>query len=356
MTIQSKKNSNNWIFWLIIFSIFCMLVYTLRSVLLPFVLGIVIGYLLNPFADRFEKLGINRTLATCIVLLISVILIIPVFAVLIGMINEQLSSFLGFIPQYVTSVVKKAEPLLLSLQERFPSLEAEKIKAYTYDNLIYALKFASQLVKKLVSGGFAFINLLSLLLITPIVAFYMLRDWNKFIAKVDGLLPKKTGKTIRQQMQQIDTLIASFIRGQLSVCILLGLFYAIGLYLIKVELGVVIGFVSGLISFIPYFGSIFGFLLSASIAAVQFSSFTPVLYVVAVFAIGQFIEGNFLTPKLVGDSVGLHPIWIMFALLSGGVLLGFLGLMIAVPTAAVIGVFAQYAIKNYRKSNLYLEK
>ncbi len=356
MVAQTKKTSNNWIFWLIIFSIFCMLVYTLRSVLLPFVLGIVIGYLLNPFADKFEKLGINRTVATCIVLLLSVIFITPIFAILIGMINEQLSSFLSFIPQYVSSVIKKAEPVLISLQEKFPSLEAEKIKAYTYDNMLYALKFASQLIKKLVSGGFAFINLISLLLITPIVAFYMLRDWNKFVSKVNNLLPKKSGKIIRQQMQQIDTLIAAFIRGQLTVCVLLGLFYAIGLYLIKVELGVVIGFVSGLISFIPYFGSIFGFLLSIAIALVQFSSLTPVIYVIAVFAIGQFIEGNFLTPKLVGKSVGLHPIWVMFALLSGGVLLGFLGLMIAVPTAAVIGVFLQYALKNYRQSNLYLEK
>ena len=204
-----------------------------------------------------------------------------------------------------------------------------------------------------ITGGFALVNILSLLLITPIVAFYMLRDWDKFIAQVDSLLPKKSKKSIEKQAKEIDNILSSFIRGQFSVCVLLGSFYAIGLYIVGLDLGVLVGFLAGIISFIPYVGSITGFLISILIAFAQFDSLMPILQVVGVFAVGQFIEGNFLTPNLVGDSVGLHPVWIMFALLTGGVLLGFLGLMIAVPVAAIIGVLTRHAIENYKESSLY---
>ena len=222
-------------------------------------------------------------------------------------------------------------------------------------NMANGLQFIGSVIRSVVSSGFAFFNLLSLLLITPVVAFYMLRDWDKFIAKVDSLLPRKSRESVREQAREIDRTLAGFIRGQLSVCLILGTYYSTGLYLVGLELGVVVGFVAGIISFIPYIGSISGFVVSLAIAFAQFNSWTPILQVVAVFLSGQFIEGNFLTPKLVGDNVGLHPVWVMFALLAGGVLLGFLGLMIAVPVAAIIGVLVRHAIDNYKNSNLYLE-
>ena len=183
----------------------------------------------------------------------------------------------------------------------------------------------------------------------------MLRDWNKFINKVDDLLPQKSKKSIETQAKEIDKILAGFIRGQLSVCVLLGSFYAAGLYFVGLDLGVLVGFIAGIISFIPYVGTITGFVLSMGIAFAQFDDAYNILQVVAVFGVGQFLEGNFLTPKLVGESVGLHPVWVMFALLAGGVLLGFLGLMIAVPLAAVIGVLVRHAIINYKDSDLYKE-
>lgn len=250
---------------------------------------------------------------------------------------------------------KKIEPFIQELQSRIPSLEADKIKTYIRSNMANGLKFIGSVIRSVVSSGFAFFNLLSLLLITPVVAFYMLRDWDKFIAKVDSLLPRKSRESVREQAREIDRTLAGFIRGQLSVCLILGTYYSTGLYLVGLELGVVVGFVAGIISFIPYIGSISGFVVSLAIAFAQFNSWTPILQVVAVFLSGQFIEGNFLTPKLVGDNVGLHPVWVMFALLAGGVLLGFLGLMIAVPVAAIIGVLVRHAIDNYKNSNLYLE-
>ncbi len=353
--VQGKAENRNWLFWLTMFAVFCGLTYILRSVLLPFVAGIVLGYLLDPWAAFFEKKGLNRTLATFLVLLIVVLVMLPVFAMVVGIVDEQVSRFLRALPQYVTAFVKKIEPVIVELHERFPSFDAEKIRDYLRSNMANNLKLAGTLVKGILSNGFAFLNLLSLLLITPVVAFYMLRDWDSFVAKVDGLLPRRSKKAIREQAREIDRTLAGFIRGQLSVCLLLGAFYSMGLFAVGLELGIVVGFMSGLISFIPYVGSISGFVVSIGIALAQFDSMAPVLMVAAVFVCGQFLEGNFLTPKLVGDSVGLHPVWIMFALLAGGVLLGFLGMLIAIPTAAIIGVLIRHAIENYKHSSLYLE-
>ena len=348
-----RINNRNWMIWLTIFALFCAAVYVLRSVLLPFVTGIIIGYLLDPWASKFEKWGMNRTFATILVMFLVILILVPALIALFSVIDNQVGYFISVVPEYLTSFSKKIEPLIAGLQERFPSLEPEKVREYLRGNMANTLKVAGNVFRKLVTSGFALVNIISLLLITPVVAFYMLRDWDKFVKKVDDLLPKQSKKSIENQAKEIDKILASFIRGQLSVCVLLGTFYAVGLYLVGLDLGVLVGFIAGVISFIPYVGSIFGFVVSLAIAFAQFDTMMPILQVVGVFMVGQFIEGNFLTPNLVGDSIGLHPVWVMFALLAGGVLLGFLGLMIAVPVAAIIGVLVRHAIINYKQSSLY---
>ena len=352
-TPATKPDNKNWIFWLILGGFFIVSVYVLRSVLLPFVAGIVIGYLLDPLATRFERLKMGRTAATCLVLFLVAVILVPAVFALVGMIDEQLSQFINAVPGYMASLSKKLEPVIANLQDNIPSLSRDKIREYLQGNISNGLKLLGGVLRKLITSGYALFNILSLLLITPIVAFYMLRDWNNFIKKVDSLLPKAYKKEIEAQARAIDKIISSFIRGQLSVCVLLGTFYAVGLTLVGLDLGMLIGFIAGVISFIPYVGSIVGFISAMAIAFAQFDTWIPIAQVVGVFVVGQFIEGNFLTPKLVGDSVGLHPVWVMFALLAGGVLLGFLGLMIAVPTAAVIGVLVRFAIGKYKKSSLY---
>ena len=353
-SIRIGKNHNAMV-WLFILVLFCVSVYALRSVLLPFVTGIVLGYLFDPLASRFEKWGLNRTLATVLVFVAVIMVAVPTFVMIFSVIDKQLTVFVDVAPVYIASFIKRTEPLLLELHDKFPSLELNALPEMIKNNLTNGLQFGGKLLKGLISNGFALINLFSLLLITPVVAFYMLRDWDTFVKKVDTLLPRKSKNTIREQFKLIDRALSGFIRGQLSVCLILGAFYSIGLHLIGLELGLLIGFLAGLISFIPYVGSISGFLISIILALAQFGDMTKIIEVVVVFAIGQFVEGNFLTPKLVGDNIGLHPVWVMFALLAGGVLLGFLGLMIAVPVAAIIGVVTRYAINNYKKSNLYLE-
>ena len=360
---MSKNNSvnvsvpvkSNKVFWLALVAFFCAFVYILRSVLLPFVAGIIIGYLLDPLGDKFTRLKIGRTWSTVLVLVLVVLIIVPAFVLLVNVIDSQLSVFISVIPNYVSSLLKKAEPLLIDLKDMFPALDADKIRSYMHDNMANNLKILGKILRSVISGGMAIVNLISLLLITPVVAFYMLRDWDKFIAKVRSLLPRKSKKSIEQQAREIDRTLAGFIRGQLSVCVILGSFYAVGLHLAGLDLGLLVGFLAGIISFIPYVGTISGFIISMALAFAQFDSLMPIISVAAVFMVGQFLEGNFLTPKLVGDNVGLHPVWVMFALLAGGVLLGFLGLMIAVPVAAIIGVLIRHAIMNYKKSSLYLE-
>lgn len=355
MPHTTQKTNRNWMFWIALFILFCLSVYVLRSVLLPFVAGIVIGYLLDPCASRFEKWGMNRTLATFLVLFLVVIFLVPAIILLVGVIDEQLGRFISVVPQYISSFVKKIDPFINEVHEQFPSLEADKLKLYLRNNIANSLKIVGGVLRRIITSGFALFNLISLLLITPVVTFYMLRDWDKFLAKIDSLLPRSSKKSIREQARQIDKTLAGFLRGQLSVCVLLGTYYSLGLHFVGLDLGLLVGFIAGIISFIPYVGSIVGFILSIGIAFAQFDTMMPIMQVVLVFVTGQFIEGNFLTPKLVGDNVGLHPVWVMFALLAGGVLLGFLGLMIAVPVAAIIGVLLRHAIDNYKKSSLYLD-
>lgn len=340
--------------WLIIFAVFFYLLYVLRSVLMPFVAGILLAYLLDPIVDKLQKLKISRVWATLIVCVLSILIILPALSFLVGMIEDQVALLIKATPKYLGLIMEKVKPVLASLAERFPELKGGHIEEVVKDNIGNGLKFVGKVLKALVSNSFALVNLISLVLITPVVTFYMLRDWNVFVGKMEELLPKKSKKSILQILKEINISIAGFIRGQISVCLILGAFYSIGLKLVGLELGLLVGFIAGIISFIPYVGSITGFVLGVVLAFAQYGDITHVLYVVAVFLCGQFIEGNFLTPKLVGESVGLHPVWVMFALLAGGVLLGFLGLMLAVPMAAIIGVLVRHGVAQYKVSSLYL--
>jgi predicted PurR-regulated permease PerM len=204
------------------------------------------------------------------------------------------------------------------------------------------------------SGGQAIISVFALLVVTPVVAFYLLIDWDHMVAAVDEWLPRRHRDTIRTLAREIDRAIAGFIRGQSAVCLILGTFYAVGLSLIGLNFGALIGMSAGLLSFIPYVGSLTGLVLSVGVAVVQFwPDWTWIAATLGVFIVGQFFEGNILSPKLVGASVGLHPVWLMFALFAFGTLFGFVGLLLAVPLAAIVGVLGRFALRQYLASALY---
>lgn len=339
------------VFWLLFLAGFLILIYVLRDVLLPFVAGMAVAYLLDPVADRLERLKLNRTLATTIVVLAFFVITIGLLLLLLPLLQTQVEQFAKAVPTYVEIIRERVGP---TIQELLSGFDEESAVNKLPDIAGNALTWIGNIFGKLLSGGAWLANVLSILVITPIVSFYLLRDWDKMVATIDSWLPREQAPMIRDQMRAIDRTLAAFVRGQGTVCLILGVFYALGLSLAGLNFGLVIGLFAGLISFVPFVGSTVGAILSVGLAAAQFDSWQPVAIVAGVFLAGQLIEGNFLTPNLVGDAVGLHPVWVIFALLAGGALFGFLGVLLAVPVAAVIGVLTRFALEHYLASPLHL--
>ncbi|MDA1324457.1 MAG: AI-2E family transporter [Proteobacteria bacterium] len=343
------------LYWVAGFGAFLALVFLLSDILLPFVAGIILAYLLDPIADFLERHRFPRWLAAGLITLLATTVVISVLLVLVPLLQSQIVDFAGRLPNYVELLREKAVALLAAVQTQVTPEEMasirEKIGGAAGPN---ALAWIGNLLTRIWGGGVALLNLLSLLVITPIVMFYLLRDWDDLLETIEGWLPRHLAPVIREKTLEIDGVLSGFLRGQFSVCLLLGLLYAIGLTAVGLDFGLIIGFVTGLISFVPYFGMLIGFAIGLGVAIAQFSDWQPIAMVAGVFVIGQFLEGNFITPRLVGERIGLHPAWIIFALLAGGALFGFTGILLAVPVAAVVGVLGRFAIQQYKQSAAYL--
>lgn len=321
----------------------------LGSALTPYIAGAAIAYFLDPVADRLERMGLSRLWSTIVISVITVMLALLAMLIALPLLADQLVG------------LAKAAPALVAqfqawLGEKFPQMFVE-------DSLLRRGLLALQkllqdkslvLVNGLLHSSLAVVDFLILLVVTPVVSFYLLLDWDRLVAKIDTWLPREHVGTIRKLAREIDQALAGFVRGQLSVSFILGGFYAVSLVLIGLQFGAVIGLIAGLISIIPFVGSISGGSLSIGVAIFQFWD-DPVWIgvVAAVFAIGQFVEGNILSPKLVGGSVGLHPVWLMFSLSAFGALLGFVGLLIAVPVSASIGVIGRFLMDQYLAGPLF---
>ena len=339
--------------WLAGIGAVAVLLSLLSGVLMPFVAGMAVAYFLDPVADRLEKWGCSRVVATALITVVFFLLAAGVAVLLFPLLQVQVMAFVSRVPHYAGVLRENAAPLLEHLQASLPADAVERLRGNAGTYAGEAIQWVGSLLKNLWSGGVALLNVLSLVVITPLVTFYLLRDWDRVVARIDVLLPRRAAPTIRAQMREIDRTLAGFIRGQATVCLILGVFYAIGLTLVGLEFGLLVGLGTGLISFVPYFGMLIGLSTSLGIAFIQFADMTSVALVAAVFASGQVIEGYALTPRLVGDRVGLHPVWILFALLAGGALFGFTGIMLAIPVAAVIGVLVRFALDRYVKGPLY---
>lgn len=344
------------LFWVGAVAAFVIVLYLLREILLPFVAGLAIAYFLDPVADRLERLGLSRLAATLIILLIFVLGFALFIILLAPVLAQQLAGFAARVPDYLQALQRFVAAAGDGKLEQWLGLDGGTVPRPLEDLAGKLTAWLGGLAGSLVQGGVALVSILALFVVTPIVAFYMLLDWDRMVAHVDGWLPRAQVQTIRQLARDIDRAIAGFVRGQGTVCLLLGLFYALGLTLVGLNFGLLIGFGAGLISFIPYVGSTTGLIVSAGVALVQFwPDWIVIAAVVGIFAAGQFLEGNILQPKLVGSSVGLHPVWLMFALFAFGYLFGFVGLLLAVPMAAAIGVLTRFALKQYMASALYRE-
>ncbi|GAB6051427.1 AI-2E family transporter [Magnetospira thiophila] len=341
------------IVWTLLLALLLFFVNLLGNVLLPFVAGMAVAYFLDPLADKLQVMVRSRTLAVLLILGGFVLTLVLILLLLLPLLQAQVLGFASRLPDYVAGLRDTLQPLLEQLRLRIGAENAQGLHDTLAAEAGKGMQWLAGLLRKLLSGGVALLSLLSLLFITPLVSFYLLRDWDGMVARVDSWLPRRAAPTLRSLIAQTDEMIAGFVRGQATVCLVLASIYGGGLSLVGLEFGLLVGLLAGLISFVPYVGASIGLGTALTIALVQFSDMTPIVLVALVFGVGQILEGYVLTPKLVGERVGLHPVWVIFALLAGGSLFGFTGMLLAVPTAAVIGVLVRYSLKRYLLSPLY---
>jgi len=351
-------------FWCAALLLLAVLLWLFSGVLMPFVAGMVLAYLLNPLANRLERMGANRLVASLVILAVCLVIFVIVLLSFVPLLAHQFSNFADNVPGYITRLQALASELGGYLGEKFGVNILEKIglgqgntpdlSGSVGDIVGKGAQWLTTVLSSLWSGGSALITIASLIVVTPVVAFYLLVDWERMIETLNGLVPLEHRATVHRLAGEIDRAIAGFLRGQSLVCLFLGLWYGIGLTLIGLNFGFLIGLTAGILSFIPYVGSLTALVVAAIVAIVQgWPSYWLLIMSLVVVGTGQFLEGNVLTPKLVGESVGLHPVWLMFALLAFGSLFGFTGLIVAVPVSAAMGVLIRFGIERYRESPLY---
>ena len=346
-------------FWFLAGLIFLGVVILFKAILLPFIIGAIIAYLLNPIVEILGRKGLRRWVASLAILGIFILFVVVLLGVSVPLLARELTDFISNVPHYAHRASVFVEARMNVLEQRVGFDFAEKIQSGIRDNLGKTLSMGQQVVggvaAGILMGGSALVGFVTMLLLVPIVAYFMMKDWPRIVGFVHHLIPKAHKFTINGLLKEIDTKISGFIRGQLMVCLFLGVMYAVTLSIAGLDYGALIGLGTGLLSIIPYVGSTIGLLASLGVAAFQSSGdITYISVIAAIFFSGQFIEGNFITPKLIGDSVGLHPLWIIFALLAGGSLMGLTGMLIAIPLAAVVSVLIGFAIRKYKQSDFYL--
>ncbi len=340
-------------FWLLTILGFCGLVWLLSGMLTPFVLALAIAYFLNPVVSGLGKIGMPRWLGALIVLLTFITLMTTATILLAPLIRAQIVELINSLPTYIDTLQKELWPRIKDVLDHIAGVDTTKLQdtfsQYTND----VVNFVGRLLGTVVTSSMALLDILALIVLTPVVAFYLMRDWPAMLAKVNSYLPVRHAPAIRQELNNIDTMIAGFIRGQAMVSLALATYYSIALSLAGLKYGMVIGLISGFLSFIPIVGTLTGIIASLVMAFIQYDHAGPILVVAGIFAVAQILDGYFLTPKLVGDRVGLHPVWIIFAVLAGGKLLGALGVIIAVPFAGIIAILIRLGLRQYHRSKYF---
>ncbi|MDA8251773.1 MAG: AI-2E family transporter [Rhodospirillales bacterium] len=326
------------------------------SVLLPFVAAAGIAYFLDPPTTRLTRAGVPRG-AAALLMVVTLIAAGLMFALLLyPLILSQIGLLIGRVPTYVNALRGFATEVIARLQERLgPDYVDEKLRDLVSGQAGAMLGFLAGALSRLIGGGFALFNVISLAVVTPVVAFYLLRDWPRIVARVDGWLPRRYAGVLRAQAREVDRILSAWVRGQAVCCLVLALFYAVGLSAVGLELGLIVGLAAGVLSFIPYVGTITGAVTSIGLAFAQFPTWIGIAMVAGVFVAGNLLEGYVIYPRFLGDRVELHAVWVIFALFAGGAAFGFLGVLLAVPVAAVIGVLSRFWLRRYLASPLYLD-
>jgi predicted PurR-regulated permease PerM len=341
-------------FWLVSLAIVVVMIAVFRDVLLPFVAGIVLAYFLNPVADRLEALGLSRTASALFIVGLVGICLTAATVFLVPLLADQIRQFVVSLPENLTRLKELVEVALRAkLGQHFPQLQAILDKAVT-DLPNASAGSIGTVAAAIWNRGMALVNIVSIALVTPLVMFYMLVDWHPMVARVRQLLPLDHAPTVIRLASDINDAVAAFIRGQGTICLVLGCLYAIGLSLAGVNYGALVGLTTGILTFIPIVGWVLGLLTALGLALAQFGA-EPVMLakVAAVLVAGLVLDTAVLSPQFVGQKVGLHPVWLIFALFAFSYLFGFVGTLVAVPVAAALGVLVRHALSLYLESSVY---
>lgn len=348
MTLRSHA-----LFWLCTTLVFLATVWILGDVLLPFVVGAIIAYLLGPLVGRLINAGVPRSLAALLLLSLFSIIIIGLSAVALPFAYRQAAQLAENIPTYTQQAQDAMTPYIAWVQDRLHTGDLTAYQTTLKNHVGKAFEVGGTVLATVIGGGQAIVGVITFIILTPIVAFFMMAEWVRLTAWIDDMIPRRNYETIRGLLTKIDRKLSGFVRGQISVSVMLAIGYALALSLAGLDFGVLIGLMAGILSVIPLIGSSIGLVAAVLIAWFQSHDIGYVGLIAMIFLIGQFLEGNVITPRIMGKSVGLHPLWILFALMAGGALLGIVGMLLAVPVAAVIGVLLQFAIEQYHASPYY---
>ena len=340
-------------FWAGFVLLFAGFLWLFNDILTPFILGIAIAYLLNPIAIKFSRRNIPRWATALIILTLFFGILALLFILVAPMAFRQAQMLLEQIPNYIQNILDYLSPYLTWIQDRVGDDYIQQINDYLKGSAGKVVGVTGGIVGGIATGGKVVVGMFTTLALTPLVAFFMMKEWPAIVRWGESLYPRQHAALIRSLLKQIDMKVAGFIRGQISVAFILGVIYALALTIADLDYGFLIGLGAGIFSIIPLVGSTLGLVVAAAVSWFQAGDPVYTGVIAAIFLGGQFIEGNFLSPKIVGDSVGLHPLWVMFALLAGGSLFGIVGMLIAVPMAAVIGVLGGFLLDQYKASPLY---
>lgn len=336
-------------YWGIALAVLFAALWFLGDVILPFLVGGALAYFMDPVADRLERAGLSRVLATTVITLGAFLILTALVLAVIPTLVNQTTALINAAPDI-------AQRLQGFLVEKFPDLtDSTSTIRQSLAQIAQTIQSkGAAVVEGLLSSLAGAVSVVVFMLVVPVVAFYLLLDWDHMVARIDHLLPRDHAPTVRRLANEINAVLSAFVRGQLSVCLVLGIYYSAALMIAGLQFGLVVGAIAGAITFIPYIGAIIGGALAIGLALFQFwGDWLQIGIIAAIFGLGQFLEGNVLTPKLVGKSVGLHPVWLLFALSAFGTLFGFVGMLIAVPVAASIGVLTRFGLAQYHDSLLY---
>jgi predicted PurR-regulated permease PerM len=341
-------------FWLATAAVIAFLIYLLSPILTPFLLAAILAYMGDPLVDRFEANKVPRTIGVLMVMALLIGLVVLILVILVPLFEEQAATLMQNLPQYLEALRERLSPWLARLGIEF-ELDLAGIKEALRESFPAAQGLARNLIPKLTTGGLALIEFVTNLVLMPVVLFYVLRDWDRMVAAIDATIPLRWRESTRSLARDIDRVLGQFLRGQLSVMFLLAIFYVAGLWIIGLDFALPIGILAGLLTFIPYLGAIVGFVLATLAGLIQFQSIAGLAPVWIVFFLGQMLEGMVVTPWLVGDRIGLHPVLVIFALLAFGKLFGFFGVLLALPASAALMVAFRRLHQTYTESTLYTE-